>query len=326
LTLVQYSIGVDIGGTKIAAGLVERTGALTELRSVATPSCGRPGILAHVRALVRELCAVGREAYGKRPVGVGLGTAGQVDPARGVVVSGTDAIRDWFDVPLCEEIGLASQLPVWMDNDVNATLLAESVAGSAAGHSHALCFALGTGVGGAALIDGHLLHGARGAAAELGHVSVNMRGPLCSCGQRGCLETYASGPGMVLRWRDRVRERAPDAGEVQDSLPTPAEIVRRMLAGDHDAGAVVDGLLEALATAVVGAIHTFNPTIVVLAGGIVDRNRWICDEVRDRVRTRGLQSLVTPVEIVGAALGRSSGVVGAGLLVWEEWRNGRVHI
>ncbi|MCY0869332.1 MAG: ROK family protein [Firmicutes bacterium] len=322
---MAYSIGVDIGGTKIAAALVQPTGELADLRIVQTPSCGRPGILAEVRELVRELCATGREMCGASPIGVGIGTAGQVDPVRGVVVSGTDAIDDWFDVPLCADIGVASQLPVWIDNDVNAMLLAESIAGAALGHAHALCLALGTGVGGAAMIEGKLLHGASGAAAELGHVSVNMRGPRCSCGQRGCLETYASGRGMVQRWQDRLRERLPDGCDAQTPLPTPEEIVRRMFAGDHDAGAVVDALLEALATGIVGAVHTFNPTIVVLSGGIVDRNSWICTEVRERVRSRGLRSLVAPVEIVRAALGRSSGVVGAGLLAWQEWQYGGSH-
>jgi glucokinase len=242
-------------------------------------------------------------------VGVGVGTAGQVNFEAGTVVSGTPNIRDWMNVDLrsaLEPIGF----PVWVDNDVNVHLLAETRFGVAAGRQHVLMLALGTGVGGAAWEDGRLVRGDWGAACEFGHVCVDYRGPDCNCGSRGCLELYASGTGIARMMRERLAQTG-------GSTPSPTLDARAVLqqaqAGDPVAAAVVHDMLDALSMACVSLIHAFNPQMIVLGGGVMESGEWLLTGVRERVKTLGMSSLVRPVAIAAAQFGAEAGVVGAAL-------------
>ncbi len=330
-TAAPCAIGIDIGGTKIAAGLVDATGCIQARRVIPTPAAGKEAILAALPPLVEELRAEALARGLGLPAGVGVGAAGQVDVRRGTIRSGTPNIPNWSDVPIVEYLEQACGLPAWVDNDVNAMALAEGWFGAARGHENFVCLALGTGIGGGVVTGGRLLHGAWGGAAELGHMSVHLAGPSCNCGHRGCLEAYASGRGLVERMREAlaaapgsVRHGAPS---LHPSARNPASLSAEMVfrwyrSGDPVAVAVVDRMVQALAVAVINIAHIFNPTIVVLGGGIVAHEPWLCAAVAARIRGAGIRSLVDPVAVVPAALREEAGVVGAAALCWTMMEQG----
>lgn len=325
---MEYSIGIDIGGTKIAAALVSQNGEVAALRTIRTPPEGRVGIISALREMVGDLIREAATSLRQKPVGIGIGSAGQVDFVNGRIQSGTPNIADWNDVPLRSLLSGCSGLPVWVDNDVNVMTITEARLGAAKGHTNVICLSLGTGVGGGVLVNGEMLHGAWGGAGELGHVSVDMFGPLCNCGQRGCLETYASGSGVAARMRDAwaVYEEAPTTSSYREyrekgGRVTSEDVFRWMREGDKDAASVVDKMLQALAVAVVGYVHTFNPTVVVLGGGLLKDGEWIRQGVAARIKQKGMMSMLNDVSIQTAQFGTNSTLIGAAMQVFMYHRN-----
>lgn len=301
--MMQYSVGIDVGATKVLAGLVAADGSVLCRVRRATPADNRDQVVATIVEAADELVSLAdRESHDL--VGIGVGTAGQVNFAEGVVMSGTPNISDWMNVNLRAALS-SLRLPVWVDNDVNVHLLAEARLGAAVGRKHVLMLALGTGVGGAAYGDGGLVRGQWGGACEFGHISVNYRGPSCNCGSRGCLELYASGTGIAHMMQQRLPE--------SDSHIDARMVFQRMKDGDPIAASVVDDMLSALSMACVTLIHTFNPQMIVLGGGVVDGNEWLLDALRQRLGTLGMSSLVGAVDIVSAQYGAQAGLVGAAL-------------
>jgi glucokinase len=212
---------------------------------------------------------------------------------------------------------------VAVDNDANAALLAEHRVGAAAGARQALLVTLGTGIGGAALVDGELLRGAHGAAGELGHVVVDADGPPCpgNCPNRGCLEAMASGTALA-RAGERAAERWPESGPARE-LARGRELTGALvteLAHDGDAAAV-EAVAEVgrwLGVGLSGLVNVFDPEVVVVGGGVVRAGDLLLDPAREELAARALPPIAESVRVVPAALGEESGMVGAALLAWEE--------
>ncbi|MDB5084923.1 MAG: hypothetical protein JWN30_1809 [Bacilli bacterium] len=312
---MEYSVGIDIGGTKIAAGIVNKSGNIVFRRSAPTPQSSRNEVLDLLDDMI-QACFHYANHNGSLPLkGIGIGTAGQIDFHQGRVLSGTANIADWNDVALRDEISKITSLPVWVDNDVNVIALAEHYLGAAQAESNILFLALGTGVGGGIISEGRLIHGAWGSAGELGHLSVNMDGPECKCGFRGCLETYASGTGIANRMREKLSElhvrQDPEPEHITSQL-----VFQLMKSGDKIAGQVVEEMIHALSYAIVSLIHIFNPTMIVLGGGVVEDGEWIRLSVEKQVHAIGLRSMVHPVQIQLAKLGPNAGIIGAAYQSW----------
>ncbi|NYE09008.1 glucokinase [Bacillus niacini] len=317
----KYSIGVDIGGTKISFGIVSHDGKILEKATYSTPQETRESII----DLMKEKITIFLERAKLlkiQIVGIGIGTAGQIDFEKGRVLSGTTNIKDWNDVPLRDIFTKKFDLPVWVDNDVNALTLAEQQLGVGKNVKDLICLALGTGVGGGVISGGNMIRGAWGGAAELGHITVDMNGPVCNCGLNGCLEVYSSGTGIANRMREKLKEYHP----VQDSKlsyyqghldqVTSKVVFDLMNEGNHLAIEVVEKALEAFAYAIVSIIHTFNPSLIILAGGVLNDGNWFIKRVKDKVGGLGMQSLVSPVEFKMAELGPDAGLIGAALQPW----------
>lgn len=297
----DYAIGIDIGGTKIAAAIVHKSGKIVHQLLIPTPKENRQGILTVLHQVIHSLAEKARQES-LLLQGIGIGAAGQIDFERGRVLSGTTNIVDWNDVPLRDEISRITPLPIWVDNDVNVMALAEHQLGVARGEENVVCLTLGTGVGGGVISGGRLLRGAWGGAAELGHISVDMNGPICNCGLRGCLETYVSGSAIA---------RALGVQPISNDL-----VSKWMEEGDSSAVAVVDQMITALSYGIVNIIHTFNPTMIILGGGVMNHNEWICQSVQGKISSLGIRSLVDSVKIKMAKLGPESGLIGAAYQCW----------
>ncbi|MCS7464799.1 ROK family protein [Paenibacillus doosanensis] len=318
----SYAVGVDVGGTKINAGIVDARGEVLLTRSIATQAAEREvpeRIILAVEAVIAEFGSTAAEAMQEavRLKGIGVGTAGQVDWEQGSIRYSSGLIPGYGGTPLKRLLQERFGLPVWVDNDVNVLALTERTLGAGRGVSNLLCLALGTGVGGAAVIDGKLVHGTWGGAGEFGHLSVDFDGPPCVCGSRGCLEQYASGTGIAKRMADKlaalgITEPAIDARTTVD----------RWLDGDPAASEVMRETFSALGSAIASLIHTFNPEVIVIGGGVAEAGEALLSEITREVSRRTMPSMLQGVKITPAYRGNWSGMIGAALQVWAYEKTG----
>jgi glucokinase len=308
------AIGVDIGGTKIHFGLISQSGEILHQLTLPTLAPERK-VMSQVISGIEEVHTQANQNFaGNVVAGIGIGSAGQINFHSGTVHYASSLIPDYTGTPIKEIVSRRFGLPVYVDNDVNVLALAEKYFGAGRGADHLLCLALGTGVGGALLVNGQLVHGAFGGAGEIGHISVDYKGPRCHCGNFGCLEMYASGTGISQRYETRWKKANPDL--FCDKI-TAREVIARWLDGQPLAGEVMSEAIEALGAAVAGLIHTLNPQKVVIGGGIAEVGEPLFAKLREQVSMRTMPSMLASVEIVPAVMGDRSNMVGAAVQIWE---------
>lgn len=321
------AIGVDIGGTKIAAGHVDRSGLIGEVRVVATEAAaGAPEVLHRAIGLARSLSSEqGRDG----PSAIGIATGGWVELATGRVVGATDLLPGWAGVSLRDSFERELRLPAVVLNDVHAMGIAEARLGAGRTVSVCLCVAVGTGIGGAITIDGRLFTGANGFAGAIGHIPCRTGGPLCSCGRRGCIEAAASGPAIARAFAACQRRRAASIGpgvagqsvalpDVVDALLSPDERLQACAVdATATAGARLGRVLGGLAT-------TLDPDLIIVGGGAAAAlGEPFLAAVRSAVAGSVLP-LNTP-QVVPAALGPAASAIGAGLVALESLATGSGH-
>jgi glucokinase len=304
----DLAIGIDIGGTKVAAALVDRDGR--RLRGATEPTPRPPtadAVIATVSTLLsREIV---RGSSMGRLVGVGIGTAGVVDPPTGAIRSATETLIAWEGLDLAETIGDMCDLPVRVDNDVNAMGLAEARIGAARGHGRCLMVAIGTGIGGAFVREGQVDRGATGTAWEIGHLPVGPpEGPRCPCGRGGHLEAYASGPALL---------RAYLAIAGNDAADDLQGVARMAKAGQTAAIEVLGQGATTLGRALGGLTNILDPDIVVVGGGVLSVGIAFMRPLRESFRVELLPG-PSRVPLRRARLGAQAGVVGAGLLAFDD--------
>lgn len=295
---------VDIGGTKVAAALVDRTGTVLARAAAPTPARqGADAVLATVADLVRGLVA----PDGGRPLALGVGAAGVVDPATGVVLGATDTLTGWAGTDLATGLGDLLGLRVAAANDVHAHGLGESAYGAGRGFASVLTVAVGTGIGGAHVVDGALVPGRHAAAGHVGHVpSAQAAGLLCSCGATGHLEALAAGPGMATEYVRRTGRRVADLRAVA------------ALAADGDATAVqviADGA-RAVGEAVAGFVNVLDPDVVVVGGGVAAANdAWWHTLLA--AHAAGVLPMLRSTPVLRSTLGGDAALLGAATLAWR---------
>jgi len=292
-------LGLDIGGTKLAAGVVAPDGGVHGFVSAATDADGHAG--------VERLLELGREAIAEAGLqidGVGIGCGGPLDTVNGVLVAPFH-LPGWHGIRVGELAAEAFGRPAVLDNDAVAGAAGEFRYGAGRGTRDMVYLTISTGVGGGVVIDGELHRGRSGNGGELGHVTVDWHGRRCrGCGRRGCLEAYCSGTSIA--------ERANEVG-MHDA--TAADVAEAARAGNPVAGALWDETCEALACGIVSIANLFEPEIVVLGGGVVRTGEQLLGPVRELVRS---QTIVPKLEIRQAALGDAVGVVGAAAVAYER--------
>ncbi len=307
-------IGIDIGGTKIAGGIVGPDGQVAHPQTIPTPATERaPGILRAIVGLVHDLLdAARREEVTISAVGVG--TAGQVDHARGVIIFAGENLPGWTGMPLADELGAALGLPVSVENDVNALALGEGRFGAGRGFSSALYVAVGTGVGGAVVIDGKLWRGATWTAGEICHLLVDIEGKRrCTCGQYGHLEAYAAGPAMATRY-----------GELAGITSPPCDlraVAEKAYAGDPPAVEAIAEGARILGLAVGGLLNVIDTEAVIIGGGVPDLGELWWEPFEAALRNNANPG-PAKVALRRAELGGRAVLVGAALLALEEVRAG----
>jgi glucokinase len=295
-------IGVDLGGTKVLAGAVD-----ADLRVVASArrgvrGAGRDGVLEAVASAIREVAGA---ADPGAPVAIGI--PGFLDPATGTVRRCVHLPIEGLEV--ADALGALVGAPVLVDNDANCAGLAEARAGAGMGAASVLLLTVGTGIGGAFVVDGELVRGASGAAGEFGHMTVDLNGPVCTCGSRGCLETLASGPALVAA--------ALGHGWSDEEPVSGALVTARALAGDAVALAAAADVGRALGAGIASLVNALDPDIVVVGGGVLGLGDLLLEPARTEARSRALAG--DRVRIEPARFGEEAGMLGAAMLARDAF-------
>jgi glucokinase len=290
-------IGVDVGGTKILAGLVSRDGTVLGHREHTTPLESEDALLDGLEAAVRELAD---ETVGA----VGFGVPSRIDQRVGVAIGSVNI--PLAGVPLRDVMRKRLGLPVVIENDANAAAIAEWKAGAGRGTTDMVMLTLGTGVGGGLILGGRPYRGAIGAGAELGHVVIVHDGALCSCGGRGHLEAYVSGKAA-----DGVAREA--FGPAADAH----RLVRLANEGEPKAVELLAEIGRKLGSGIGSLINTFDPELIVIGGGFAAAGDLLLGPAREVIAREALKPMRDTVRLVRAELGTSAGMIGAALAAFE---------
>jgi glucokinase len=313
-------LGIDVGGTKVAAALIEGTDASHKVEHP-TALDSSEAVIAGIEAAAREVM----ERAGVEPAGVGLGVPSQIDFATGTVLGSVNIPLQ--GVALGDELSSRLGAPVFVDNDANVAALAEAQVVDGGPATHLVMYTLGTGVGGGVIIDGHIYRGATGLGAELGHAVIQHDGPPCqgNCPNRGCLETMCSGTALERDALEAARKHPDSAlGRVAASGAIAGKhVVEAADAGDPHALELFDRLGMLFGVGLSGAINTFEPQHIVVGGGLSRASRFFLDRAVEEARTRALPALAARVQISLAKGGTDAGVMGAGLLALHELESGK---
>jgi glucokinase len=302
------AVGVDVGGTKIAAGLVTPEGKILKEARYPTPTSG--GRLVEIIAR-----AVSEVKDGYEVGGVCLAVAGMI-LARANKVVFSPNLRAVEGIPLKDELEPRIGLPLTLENDATAAAWGEFRFGVGSEADHLVFVTLGTGIGGGVIAHGFLLRGAQGSGGELGHVTIQGTGPRCACGNRGCLEALASGTAIQRRAREVAVEHPGSAlGRLAAERKVLGEDVTRLAReGDEAALSVLEEAGRWLGIGLAGFVNVFNPEVVAIGGGVAKAGEFILEAARQEVYLRARSPSRDLVEVKEAALGPDSGVLGAAAL------------
>ncbi len=318
----RWAIGVDLGGTKVEVAQIDSTGRIhkrvkrpTEVKD--GPSAVKAEIIAAVQEVQRD-----RKSP---PIGVGVGVAGQIDAETGAVRFAPNL--HWRDVPLQDDLRQALGLPVVVVNDVRAATWAEYLHGAGKGCDDLICLFVGTGVGGGVISGGKMLAGCSNSAGELGHMTIQLHGPLCHCGNHGCLEALTGG-WAIARQAQQAIEQDPHAGApllersggLIDAV-TAQIVVQAALDSDPLARRLMNQVTEALIAGAVSLANAFNPCRLVLGGGIIEGMPELVDQIDRGVRDRALEAASSALRVYRAQLHNDAGVVGAAALAMQRNEN-----
>ena len=311
---MRTAIGVDVGGTGTKAAIVDIEGrVLVRSERPTDPSAGTKGLIAVIDDLVSKTSEVSAEI-----VGVGVGLAGFVDPSSGRVSFSPNITFD--DPQVAEAVRARIDVPVVVENDANAAVWGEYRFGSVQGLDHVAMVAIGTGVGSGFIVEGRLLRGTTGAAAELGHIVVDPNGPQCPCGLRGCLEQFASG-NAIRRMGIEAVEKDPSSS-ILSFAGTPSAITAKHVGQaarqlDESARAILRTAGRALGIGLSNVVNLFDPQVIVLGGGVINAGEPYLGHARDRLHEMNVAQRRRPTRIDQASLGKDAGMVGAAALVMD---------
>jgi glucokinase len=305
------TIGIDVGGTKIAAGVVGTDGRIGARAYRDTPAHSADEIADAIGDAAAELIA------GHEVDAVGIGAAGFVSSDRSTMLFAPNLA--WRDEPLGARVAEALKVPVVVENDANAAAWGEFEFGAARQVEHMVCITVGTGIGGGVVIGGELLRGAHGVAAELGHVRVVPGGHLCGCGAHGCLEQYASGRALVREGRARAEAGSPAAARLLEvcGITDPTQltgpmITRAAAGGDPCASALLAELGRWLGEGMASIATLFDPTVIVVGGGVSAAGDLLLKSAEQAFEeTLPARANRPHARFVPAELGNEAGIIGA---------------
>lgn len=319
----MYYLGIDLGGTNIVAGVVDKN-----YKIVAKAEC-KTAVPRPESEICKSMAAVAAKAVEKAKLtmddikSIGIGVPGAVNPKTGKVeYSANLFFHNWEIVKMMREL---IDKPTVIENDANAAAYGEFLAGSAKGATNAIAITLGTGVGAGIIIDGKIYSGSNFAGAEMGHMVIVYDGKECACGRKGCWEAYASATGLIALTKEEILKEKPDFSYMLKSINGDMNKVsgltafNAMRAGDAAGKTVVDKYIKYLACGVVNAINIFQPDVLCVGGGISKEGETLLAPLRYLVeKYRYTKHNDQQTKIVAATLGNDAGIIGAAMLPGKE--------
>ena len=314
-------LAIDFGGTQIRAALITPDLAVHARRSVPTrDEDGVEAVIARICEAAAEVRGEARAAGLPEPIGVGLSAPGPLDPWRGVVVAPPN-LAAWHDVQLAARVNEALDLPVFLERDTNVAVLAEWRHGAARGSGTAVYITISTGIGGGAIVDGRPLVGPDGTAGEMGHIVVELDGPVCGCGGAGHVEAIASGTALERETRallargdsPRLAELAAGGAELDAAL-----LARAADRGDAAASAVLARAWTAIGAMCASLVNVLNPDVIVIGGTIAEHRPELLEVARQEIARRAFALPASRVRVVPAELGDDVSLIGTLAIVNER--------
>jgi len=306
----RFYLGIDLGGTSTRAAVGLRDGTL--VATYKAPTLGQEGVEAVLAGIVdtaRQACLHAGVA-GDDIAGWGVAAPGPVDRHDSSVYDPPN-LPGWRTVPLQALLAERTGKSIRVGNDANLAAVAEWRHGAALGANDVVYLTVSTGVGGGVIAGGRLLVGRRGAAGELGHMTVDLNGPLCRCGNRGDIEAMASGTAIARMARAAIEAGSDTVLRDLDAPPTAIDVVAAARQGDVAAGDIIARAAAALGAGVVNIVNIFNPEVIVIGGGVAQAGPLLFDPVRGAVAAHAMRLAALDVRIVPAHFGDNAGLVGA---------------
>ncbi|MBF4695954.1 ROK family protein [Fusibacter ferrireducens] len=305
-------IGIDLGGTNIAGGLVDASGQI--VRSISKPTLverGSDAIIADIAEIIQTL-----RTHSEDVESVGIGIPGIADPHTGVVLACVNL--NWYDVPLREKLETIVGIPVFIDNDATVAGVAEFQVAQKGQYTNAVILTLGTGVGGGLLVNGEVVSGHHGIGSEMGHMIIGENFYDCNCGRNGCLETFTSSKAII-----KYTKHLLENGEVSDLIMTAAHgdinningqiIFDAAKKGDALANKVVDRLVKYLSRGIINIICVVDPEIILLGGGISNAGDFLVDKIKLALEDLKYYKNSALAKIEIAKLKNDAGIIGAAI-------------
>jgi glucokinase len=312
-------LGVDIGGTKIAVGLVDHRGKILSQGRKPMIANGTPeAALQAVKGAIDSLVSTSAEGIHS----IGICAPGPLNPKTGIVLNPPN-LPCWRNFPLAEKIASMYDAPVNVDNDANAAALAETRWGTARGFHYVFYATLGTGIGTGIVLDGRIYHGHSGSAGEGGHVSIDYHGPLCSCGKRGCIEVLAAGPAIGSRARAKLatsnaRSSMLDMAKGDVAAVTSETVGQAYNAGDPMARETLEETVDALTPWLGNIVDLLDPDVIVMGGGVAAMLNPFFDHIKHRLPAWCVNPRAAEIPLLMAHYGADAGIAGGAALCAED--------
>ncbi|MGB9774373.1 MAG: ROK family protein [Bacteroidota bacterium] len=314
----ELAIGIDLGGTTVKAGIVTARGNILQTKAVSTHAEDGPSVvIERIEKLISELLREQRNEV----AGIGIGSPGVVTLDGGMVKYPPN-LPGWTEIPLGDILAKKFDMPVAVENDANAAAIAESRFGAGKGEPNFLFIIWGTGVGGGIIMDGKIYRGPSGGAGEIGHMTIDPDGPLCNCGNRGCVEAFVGQRYLSQRAIERIgkakqQEKILDLVNGKLDKIEPAILSAAAEAGDILAREILIEAGVKLGIAIASALNLLDFRLVIIGGGISAAPEFVYEAIRTSVRDRVLTPLKPEVRIIRASLGNMAGILGAAALILD---------
>jgi len=305
----NYLLGIDLGGTNIKIGIVNKKGVCVAKKSIPfggdkTPSQTITRIVDAVMELIAE-----KQLSRKLFIGCGIGTPSPIDAKRTKVVNAVN-LPGWVNVPIKSDLEKKLGMPVVLENDANVAAYGEKWVGVGKKFHSLVLYTLGTGIGGGIVIDDKLWIGAFGGGAEIGHMIIDINGNVCGCGNKGCIEAEASATAVVREFKKEIASGGNSSLSGKECI-TAKDICDAAKRGDVVAKRVVSRIAVYLATSIVSIVHIIEPEIVVLSGGLAEAGDILLGPVQQEAKKRIFTPARAKCKIVKGKLGKDAGVIGA---------------
>lgn len=315
--MAKNRIGIDVGGTNVKIALVNDEGQIIYSNSVPTRAeMGYEYTVNNIKQAIYDLLKETNLAA-KDIQGIGFGFPGQVDYKQGIVRNAPN-IPGWVEVPIAKLIEDEFNIPTRVDNDVRCAALGELNYGAGKGCENLICITVGTGIGSGLIINGKLVRGASNAAGEIGHIKLQMHdGPICGCGDTGCMEAFASGPAIVAMAEEYIKGgKSTKFREMANGgAITPFIVCEAAKAGDPVARRIFTIMGEYIGIGMASVVNLLNPEKIIIGGGVADAGDILIAPLVETLKKRAMKIAGETVSVVPAQLGNTAGVIGASLLI-----------